>query len=108
MLVISTWWWGDKYSEEYVLKLKRGVTRQLTQPHRFIVITERERVWLPPEGIERISIKDPELLSVKGCFVRLRMFDTNWQLSYNIQDRLVCLDLDMVITGQLDKLFDRP
>jgi len=106
VLAISTWLWGDKYSESDVLKLKRGVARHLKQSHRFMVITERERKL--ESDIERHAIKDPELLSVPGCFARLRMFEKGWQENKDLDDRLVCLDLDMVITGPLDKLFDRP
>jgi hypothetical protein len=108
MLAISTWLWGEKYSVQDIYKLKRGIVRHLKQPHRFLVMTERERDWTPPDGIERHAIKDPELLSVQGCFARLRMFDYGWQQNRKIDDRLVCLDLDLVITGGLDVLFDRP
>jgi len=108
MLAISTWLWGDKYSVEDVYKLKRGIDRHLQQPYRFLVMTERERDWTPGEGIERHAIKDPELLAFKGCFVRLRMFDKGWQINRGLDDRLVCLDLDLIVTGPLDVLFDRP
>lgn len=105
--MICTWLWGDKYSLDYVYKLKAGVSRYLKQPHRFMVMTERERDWSPPAGIERHAIKDPNLLVHKGCFARLRMFDSGWQENRKIDDRLVCLDLDIIITGALDPLFDR-
>jgi hypothetical protein len=108
VLAISTWLWGDKYSVEDVAKLKRGVARHLKQPHRFLVMTERERKWDPPNGIERHAIKHPELLQYPGCFARLQMFDYGWQQNRKIDDRLVCLDLDIIITGVLDPLFDRP
>ncbi len=108
MLAISTWLWGDKYSVEDVMKLRRGVARNLTQPHRFLVMTERERVCSFPDGVERHAIKDPDLLAYRGCFARLRMFDLGWQQNRKIDDRLVTLDLDVVITGPLDELFDRP
>lgn len=107
MLAISTWLWGDKYSTEDVRKLREGVRRYLKQPFRFLVMTEREREWTPPPGIERHAIKDPELLQHRGCFARLRMFDYGWQRNRDLDDRLVCLDLDMVILGPLDKLFER-
>lgn len=93
---------------EDVIKLRRGVARHLNQPHRFLLMTERERVFGPPDGIERHAIKDPELLAHKGCFARLRMFDPGWQKNRGIDDRLVCMDLDTIITGPLDPLFDRP
>lgn len=108
MLHIITWLWGSKYGIEDVLKLRNGVARHLAQPHRFMVITERERDWSPPDGIERHAIKDPELLQFPGCFVRLRMFDYGWQQNRGIDDRLVCMDLDSIAIGPLDPLFDRP
>jgi hypothetical protein len=73
-----------------------------------MVLTERDRIANFSNGIERYAITDPELTSIKGCFARLRMFDPHWQLDHEITERLVCLDLDVVLTRQLDPLFDRP
>jgi len=109
MLTICTWLSGDAYSLEDVAKLKRGIDRHLKQPYRFMLITEHEREvpeflctgWLCP-------IQDRYLLDHKGCFVRLRMFDPEWQKELEIDDRLVCMDLDSVVTRNLDALFDRP
>lgn len=109
MLTICIWFWGNKYSEADVYRLVRGIKRYLKQPRRLIVLTERDRVpFYIDKSVERRHIKDPELLEYKGCFARLRMFDYGWQRSLNIEDRLVCMDLDTIITGELDPLFDRP
>jgi hypothetical protein len=108
MLVVATWLWGSKYDASYVEKLFSGVRKHLRQPHRFLCMTERDRIANFSSGIERHAIKDPELTTVKGCFARLRMFDPGWQHNRNITDRLVSIDLDAVITGPLDVLFDRP
>ena len=108
MLVICTWWWGTKYDVSYVRKLAAGVHRNLKQPCRFLVMTERERKLDPLDDIEVHAIKDPGLCKMKGCLARMRMFDPGWQKNRGIDDRLVCLDLDLVITGPLDPLFDRP
>lgn len=108
MIVISTWLWGDKYGPADVIKLRNGVARNLTQPYRFMVMTERERIWQPPQDIERHAIKAPQLLEHKGCFARLHMFDYGWQQNRGIDDRLVCLDLDTVIVRPIDHLFNRP
>lgn len=104
-LVISTWLWGDKFSSEDVAKLAAGVARNLKQPHRFICVTDEDL-----SGIETTCVKDPGLTKQKGCFARLRMFDDVWQREIGLQkdDRFVCIDLDTVITGELDPLFDRP
>lgn len=94
-LVISTWVWGDKYGADYVTKLATGVARNLSIPHEF-------RVFEPPG-------EDQYLTREKGCFARLRTFDPEWQAANGIEpgDHIVCMDLDLVVTGPLDDLFDR-
>lgn len=95
MLTVLTWRWGTKYGPEHVEKLKAGVTRNLKAPHRFLCVGDD------------IPIEDRDLLAFRdGCYARLRMFDPEWQDRHGIE-RLVCLDLDMVIVGGLDPLFCR-
>jgi len=95
-LVITTWLWGRRYGPDYVVRLAAGVARHLKQPYRFAVM--------------RPEPADGPLTEISGCFCRLRSFDPAWQARQGIAegDRLMCLDLDMVITGPLDALFDRP
>jgi hypothetical protein len=111
MLTIVTWLWGTKYGAQDVLKLQAGLRRHLKEPHRFLCLTERGRKIKAP-GVEFRPIADPGLTKVPGCFVRLRMFDPDWQhaqqITDGVEDRLVCIDLDVVITGRLDPVFDRP
>lgn len=96
MLHIVTWIWGTKYGSDYISKLFGGVRRNLRQNYIPMVTTP------PPE--------DQHLTEIPGCFARLRMFDPAWQAANGIEpgDRIVCIDLDTVITGSLDGLFDRP
>lgn len=95
-LTVCTWRWGDKYGAEYVDRLAAGVARNLRQPHDFCVFTPG------PE--------DEHLTTIPGCFARLRMFDPEWQARNGFKpgDRIVCLDLDLIVTGHLDDLFNRP
>ncbi len=96
MIHVVTFRWGDKYGPEYVERLRAGVARNLKANHRFLCIGDD------------MPIENPELLSVRdGCYVRLRCFDPEWQARHGIE-RLVWLDLDVVITGPLDPLFCRP
>jgi hypothetical protein len=92
LLTIVTWLWGDKYPPEYVRKLRAGLERNLKQPFRFLVIKDGA---------------DEELR--KGCLCRLKMFDIEWQIHHAIErgDRIVNIDIDCIITGPLDDLFDR-
>lgn len=96
MLIVSTWLWGDKYTPDYLARLSTGVARHLAQPHDFRVFT--------PEP------EDAHWTKVPGCLARMRAFDPAWQARQGLAagDRLVCLDLDLVVTGPLDALFDRP
>jgi hypothetical protein len=93
-LTVCTWLWGDKYPQLYIERLAESVARRLKQPHQFRVFT--------PEA------DDQHLTQIPGCFARLRMFDPAWQEANGFRGRLVCLDLDLVVTGPLDSLFDRP
>lgn len=105
MLHVLTWWWGDKYPEHYVRRLRRGFAKYLSEPHRFVVVTDAAL-----DGIETTIIKDPGLLQYPGCLARLRMFDEVWQRDIGIipGDRAVVADLDAIVTGPLDPLFLRP
>lgn len=94
-LIISTWCWGIRYGQDYIDKLRAGVARNLSEPYQF-------RVFTPPA-------EDEYLTKEKGCFARLRAFDPEWQAAQGIElgDRIVCLDLDLIVAGSLDGLFDR-
>lgn len=95
MIHITTWLWGTKYGPEYIQRLRAGVTRHMTQEHRFLVCNPT-RADLP-------------LTHIPGCFARLRAFDPAWQARQGIKpgERIVCLDLDLIVTGGLDAVFDR-
>lgn len=94
-LTVCTWIWGTKYSWEYVYRLERAVKRNLKVDHEF-------RVFSPDS-------RDNDLVNHRdGCYSRLRMFDPEWQDINRVRDKVVCLDLDLVVTDQLDSLFNRP
>ena len=86
--------WGNKYGSEYVERLKAGFRRHLQQEFKFCVMA--------PEA------EDEYLTEIPGCFCRLRMWDPVWQEKHGLSGRIVCVDLDVVITGPLDDLFNRP
>jgi hypothetical protein len=96
MLHIMPWCWGSKYPEPYVERLIAGVSRHLLQPFKFRPV--------------RPEPEDEHLTRIPGCFARLRAFDPDWQVRQGMQegDRLVCVDLDLIVTGPLDPIFDRP
>lgn len=90
--IVATFAWGTKYGPEYVERLAAGVARSLGKPYDFRVFR--------PEG-------DP-LNTVPGCFTRLRLFDPAWQKEngLNVGDRVLVVDLDLIVTGPIDHLFE--
>lgn len=94
-LWVICWRWGHKYAPFYTTRLAAGVARNLKREHRFIVCQ-------PPESDEYLTRRP-------GCFARLRTFDPEWQASHGIKrgDKILCLDLDLVVTGSIDHLADR-
>lgn len=106
-LSIVTWHWGDKYSVGYIEKLAAGLKRHMAEPYELICFSENP---IDVDGIENypIHFEDLYLTKVQGCFVRLRLFDPAFQASYQLGDRIVCIDLDAVVCGALYPLFHRP
>lgn len=96
MLHVGPFFWGSKYGPEYVERLRAGVARHLNGEYRWHVFSPDPR--------------DEYLTEIKGCFCRLRAFDPEWQTKNGIVpgDRIVSIDLDAIVTGSLDPLFDRP
>lgn len=92
-LIIGTWLWGSKYPGFYVTRLADSLRRHMKGRYQFQIF--------------RPGPDDGPLLP--GCLVRLKMFSPEWQKAHGIPPncRIVCMDLDLVITGPLDPLFDR-
>ena len=87
--------WGEPVQAEYVQRLKNGVERYLSIPHRFICMTDiPEQV---PDGVETLPL---------GCvdwrwnLRKMAMYQPNNGLS----GRVLALDLDIIIVGSLDDI----
>jgi hypothetical protein len=116
MLLVVTYLWGSKYSPDDVVKLINGLDRGLEQDRGIVVLSDRPwqyvgpvpNVWVIP-----IPPEDRGLTKIRGCFARMRLFDPSFQDNLEILfdqkvDRIACVDLDVVVTGKLDPLFNRP
>jgi hypothetical protein len=103
-IAFITWLWGDKYDESYAIKLAAGIWRNYKKPHRFVVFSDRALQL--PAPIEVKQIENLDLIG-RGCFCRLRMFDPAWQLANGFDDRIVSFDLDIVLVGPIQDLFER-
>lgn len=106
MLYVVAYSWGNKYTPEYVDRLRRGVARNLKAEHRFALVSDDGR---EVEGCEswRIPDEDLHLTTIPGCLARLRLFDPAYLASHGAS-KVIVIDLDTVVTGPLDDVFDRP
>ena len=96
--------WGTLYSTAYVNVLYRAVRAQLTGPFRFVCLTE-DTAGLDP-AIDAFPIPEMGLAEShwkKGGWAKLSVFKKEL---YDITGRCLFIDLDSVITGSLDDLFD--
>ena len=91
-LVVTCVYWGDKYPVEYVHKLKAMVEKRLHIEHDFICLSDRD--------IEGINTKRLEM-KVEGWWNKISLF-MPWSFPYGA--RILYLDLDVVVTGDLNTL----
>jgi hypothetical protein len=114
MLNVFTWLWTQdnvavQYGPHHVQTLANMVKRNLTIPHRFICISDQDVPnvdtipHLPP--MERVKNKRWPITRPQ-CYRRLRMFDP--AMADVLGERYVTMDLDTVVVGSLDAMFDRP
>lgn len=83
---------GGIYNADWVLKLKRGVKRNLSLPHKFVCLSDMD---MP---VERLPLTQPWA----GWWSKLALFDGR------LQGRILYFDLDSVIVGSLDKIASYP
>ena len=93
---------GMKFGPEYVNRLHLAVKRYLTQPHRFACLTENAS-GIDAE-IQILPLEHPDLV---GWWHKLTLFKPPAGLE---DSRLLFLDLDKVIIGNIDFLaeYDGP
>lgn len=114
VITIATYFWtpdpGSKfaavhpYTADDVRLLQRMVARHLTVPHEFAVITDRPALFAHDADIVAVPID--WTTHVPGtCYVRLMTFHPMG--AEMIGDRVLQVDLDTVIVGNLDHLARR-
>ncbi len=97
--------WGTKYPADYVNTLYSMVARNLTREFRFVCLTEdatglHDQVEVFPLPELSVDLAGPE----RG-WNKLAVFA---ETLYDLKGKVLCLDLDLIITGSLDELFDYP
>ncbi len=100
--------WGTRYGSEYVNRLYQGVSRHLQRPFRFVCLTDNT------QGIERGIETHPLPITPfdENAFDARRGGETWRKIGLfqpglaNLTGDTLFLDLDLVITGPMDDLFD--
>ena len=93
MLTVWSLCWGEKYDDYCVQRLQREVDKYLTIPHRFVCITDREI-----KGVYCVPPPD----DLPGWWGKISLFKPGFATDQNLW-----LDLDVVITDNLDELVTR-
>lgn len=84
---------GDKYNDDYVRNLQRGVSQHLRthKDHVFVCYTDK-----PIEGV----ICEELPADLPGWWAKIGLF--------KLREPMIYFDLDVVITGNLDRLLEWP
>lgn len=114
---VVCWRWKPRpgyrssYPPETVNVLRAMVARHYGLPHRFICVTDDPagidpRVEIVPPWDDFASLPSPHGEKQPSCYRRLRMFHP--EIGKVFGPRFVSLDLDVVITGSLESVWNRP
>jgi hypothetical protein len=91
------------FSPEYVVNLQRMVRRHCKRDHRFVCLTDRPE--LLPRFVETIFI--PGIYAdgkLKGWWSKIQLFN----ITHDLGDRTVYLDLDTLMVGSLEEIITYP
>lgn len=114
MLTVVTWKWPaptgyrSHYGPETVLTLRDMVQRHYPHPHRFVCVTDDPvpDVECVPAWNDFARVASPHGPKHPSCYRRLRLFHPD--IASTLGERLVSLDLDVVLTADVTPLWDRP
>lgn len=99
MITVATCFWranrhsvpsSSCYTEEWVNRLARAVARNLTYPHRFVVLTDQEYEFAAGVEQERLSTSEPTWASMIEPF--------------RIEGPLIVMGLDTIVRSNIDHL----
>lgn len=117
VLTILCWKWAGntmgervEYTADHVNRLASMLKRHLARPYELACVTDdprgiREDVRIIPAREFWACQKSHQLMAMEKCYRRLKLFDplaAEW-----FTGRVVSIDLDVVITGSIDPLFER-
>lgn len=120
MLTVVCFLWRQEgyhvFLPEHVNVLASAVARNYQRPHRFVCVTDETEGFSP--AVERVEpwwdrrldlVKNPSKAGVgPNCYRRLALWRSDAGERLGGAERIVSLDIDTVVTGDLAPLWDRP
>lgn len=118
MINVFCWKWRQEYrhsfKSEYANVLERMVRRNYDGGLRFVTITDDpvgvdgETFPLWDDFSDLRNASSTTVGDLPSCYRRLKLFDPATQKALGVQggDRIVSIDLDVVVVGNLNKLWD--
>lgn len=101
LTIVCVWVKGHvPYGPEYVVKLRNMVARHTPRAHEFVCLTDR------PKQLPR-DIQTRPLLAPAGWFAWWQKLEL-WNPAYHFCGRMIYLDLDTLVVGDLGELADQP
>jgi hypothetical protein len=94
MIAVVTYLWGTAYEPAHVQQLARSVAHWLPVRHRFVCVTDGERI----PGVKTMRNPAPGGFSAR-CYRRLWLFSEE---ARGLGDGILHLDLDLVVCGSLE------
>lgn len=99
----------NKFGPEQPNRLQAMFARHLRLKHRFVCVTDDDTgldCETFPLWHDLAKVPNPHGLREPSCYRRLKLFDP--EVYRHLGDRILWCDLDMVLTGDVTPLFDRP
>lgn len=115
MISVVTWLWNEgfrDYRPEHINACALMFKRGLSLHHNFVCIADESNGldagvnWIQtPEAAANLGkLRSPEGARFPSCYRRLWMFSNAAKV---LGDRVLLIDLDLVLTGDITPLFDR-
>jgi len=92
--------WDTKYSDEYVTKLFRSIKRNTSKGFLFTCFSDKYKT--NHNIIDEVDVQ-PLPVNVRSWFNKVGLYNKNL---YNLNDQIFYFDLDTIIVGDLDEIFE--
>lgn len=104
MISVVTWFWrapnGPAFSVDYVNRLRNMLARNLHTPHELVLVTGE-----PTDGLDpRVRVVVPPLPLAGDMRCRRRMWQFAKERRHDLGERILAIDLDVVVVDDITEL----